>query len=494
MSELRKYAGDALFYFPLIEDGDADFVTDYTPAAGDAKIFTDKLISTNPTALILGFDSLSEIPAQGAQLDENGAGTAEGVVAFTVIISGTVGGGDAAGFFFMRSVTGEAWTNNDQIDINGGTANIATADSTTYDLAATAGLIASIGNGLFAACLSPTEMTCAQGQINIVDSSTKAIEDQAVQLHTYGNAAALHAIDLDDSVRAGLTALPDAAADAAGGLPISDLGGLDVDTLFSNITAILADTGTTLDDLVDDLEARLGTPSDFGSGTSTIAANLQDLADNGTASFDRSTDSLQALRDHIADGTNLSEAGATGNHLSAIPWNAAWDAEVQSEVDDALKALGLDHLVSASVIGADVVDNSIIAKMVSKEATADWDDFVNTTESLQALRDHIGDGTNLTEAGATGNHLTAIPWNAAWDAEVESEVNDALDTAIPELPVAAPSATPSLRTAIMLPYMGARNKRLVDATADEYYNDAGVIICSAVLSDDTIEMISGELA
>ncbi len=64
MSELRKYAGDALFYFPLIEDGDADFVTDYTPAAGDAKIFTDKLISTNPTALILGFDSLSEIPAQ----------------------------------------------------------------------------------------------------------------------------------------------------------------------------------------------------------------------------------------------------------------------------------------------------------------------------------------------------------------------------------------------------------------------------------------------
>jgi len=200
MSELRKYNSDALFYFPLIADGAADFVTDYTPAAGDAKIFTDKLISTNPTALILGFDSLSELPAQGAQLDENGAGTAEGVVAFTVIISGTVGGGDAAGFFFMRSVTGQAWSNDDQIDINGGTANIATADSTTYDLAATAGLIASIGNGLFAAALSPTEMTCAQGQLHIVDSSTKAIEDQAIQFTTYGNASALHAMDFNTTV------------------------------------------------------------------------------------------------------------------------------------------------------------------------------------------------------------------------------------------------------------------------------------------------------
>ena len=35
MSESRKYGVDALFYFPLIEDGDADFVTDYTPAAND---------------------------------------------------------------------------------------------------------------------------------------------------------------------------------------------------------------------------------------------------------------------------------------------------------------------------------------------------------------------------------------------------------------------------------------------------------------------------
>jgi len=135
--------------------------------------------------------------------------------------------------------------------------------------------------------------------------------------------------------------------------------------------------------------------------------------------------------DHLTaaggDGSHLTEAGGNGDHLTAIPWNSAWDAEVESEVDDAIAAAGLDHLVSAAVTGADVTDNSIIAKLVSKSATADWDNFDNTTDSLQATRDHIGDGTNLTEAGGdgdhlteaggTGDHLTAIP--SPYDAVVD---------------------------------------------------------------------------
>lgn len=128
-----------------------------------------------------------------------------------------------------------------------------------------------------------------------------------------------------------------------------------------------------------------------------------------------------------SDGTGLTEAGGTGDHLTGVPWNASWDAEVQSECNDALVALGLDHLVSTAVVGADIANNSVFARLVSSSATADWDDFANTTDSLQALRDHIGDGTNLTEAGGTGDHLTAVPWNASWDAEVQSECTDALN-------------------------------------------------------------------
>lgn len=56
-----------------------------------------------------------------------------------------------------------------------------------------------------------------------------------------------------DGVRLGLTALPNAAADAAGGLVISDAGGLDADAQRADVAAILVDTGTTLDNAIDAL-------------------------------------------------------------------------------------------------------------------------------------------------------------------------------------------------------------------------------------------------
>lgn len=101
---------------------------------------------------------------------------------------------------------------------------------------------------------------------------------------------------------------------------------------------------------------------------------------------------------------DTAEIGAAGAGLTAIPWNAAWDAEVQSEVNDGLVALGLDHLVSAAVIGTDVTDNSIIAQLVSKSATADWDSYDNTTDSVEAIRDR-GDAAWTTGAGGTPPQL-----------------------------------------------------------------------------------------
>ena len=140
--------------------------------------------------------------------------------------------------------------------------------------------------------------------------------------------------------------------------------------------------------------------------------------------------------------------------------------QINAACDAAIETYGLDHLVSASVAGSDVTDNSIIARLVSKESTADWDDFVNTTDSLQALRDrgdsawttgggggasaadiadavwdeaasgHASSGTfgkyvadiltDTAEIGSAGAGLTAVPWNSSWDAEVQSECADAL--------------------------------------------------------------------
>jgi len=123
------------------------------------------------------------------------------------------------------------------------------------------------------------------------------------------------------------------------------------------------------------------------------------LADTNEIQSDDVPGSLSTLSgkvdvvDGICDAILVDTAviGSAGAGLTAVPWNAAWDAEVQSECNDALVALALDHLVSASVAGGDIADNSIIAKLVSKESTADWDDFANTTDSLQAIADNIED-------------------------------------------------------------------------------------------------------
>ena len=86
--------------------------------------------------------------------------------------------------------------------------------------------------------------------------------------------------------------------------------------------------------------------------------------------------------------------------------------QINAACDAAIETYGLDHLVSASVAGSDIVDNSIVAKLVSKESTADWDDFVNTTDSLQALRDR-GDAS-WTTGGGSAPTAAAIA-DAVWD-------------------------------------------------------------------------------
>ena len=80
-------------------------------------------------------------------------------------------------------------------------------------------------------------------------------------------------------------------------------------------------------------------------------------------------------------------------------------AEVNTEVDTALSDIGLDHLLGAAVAGADVTDDSIIAQMVSKSGTADWDSFVNTTDSLEAIRDN--------QAGADASAIADAVWDEA---------------------------------------------------------------------------------
>lgn len=152
----------------------------------------------------------------------------------------------------------------------------------------------------------------------------------------------------------------------------------------------------------------------------TIAANIGTPAG---ASLAADIAAIEAQTDDI---------GAAGAGLTAVPWNAAWDAEVQSEVDDALVAQNLDHLVKSAVdtnFETTVHLDSVLGQMADNGTTATFD---RTTDSLEALANgstpptaaaiadavwdetlsgHLGVGSTgeaLNAAGAAGD-----PWTTA---------------------------------------------------------------------------------
>lgn len=80
------------------------------------------------------------------------------------------------------------------------------------------------------------------------------------------------------------------------------------------------------------------------------------------------------------------DIGAAGAGLNAIPWNSAWDSEVQSEVDDALTAYGLQYILATALPtswSANVTANSAL-DYLADDGTATFD---RTTDSLQAIKD-----------------------------------------------------------------------------------------------------------
>jgi len=179
----------------------------------------------------------------------------------------------------------------------------------------------------------------------------------------------------------------------------------------------------TVDSNVDAIKAKTDNLNFNSDGTPLVLADIRDV--NDTA--------VTGVNDFKADVSNLDVAvSSRSSHSAADVWsvgtraltdksnfNLASDqsgviigtvnalgtqakADVNAEVDTALSDIGLDHLISASVTGTDITDNSIIAKLVSKSGTADWDDFDNTTDSLQAIRDALVDASPLGHS-ATAN-------------------------------------------------------------------------------------------
>lgn len=181
-----------------------------------------------------------------------------------------------------------------------------------------------------------------------------------------------------------------------------------------------------VDTVVDAINAKLGTFADFGSGT-TAGANLTDLATSNSSilvafgTLDTKIDAVDVVVDAILVDTAV--IGAAGAGLTAIPWNAAWDTEVQSECTDALNAYDPPTRgeLTSDINNLDSSLSTTIGTATSGLATA----------AALATVDTVVDAILVDTAviGAAGAGLTAIPWNASWDAEVQSECADAITAA-----------------------------------------------------------------
>lgn len=155
-----------------------------------------------------------------------------------------------------------------------------------------------------------------------------------------------------------------AATPTVAGVPEVDLTHVagattNVAALATNVDAILTDTA--------DMQPKLGTPAG-----ASISADI-------------------LVIDNFVDGLETT-IGAAGAGLTAVPWNAAWDAEVQSEVDDALVAQNLDHLVKIAVdtnFATTVHLDSVIGHLADAGTTATFDRTTDSAEALQAAIDTI---------------------------------------------------------------------------------------------------------
>lgn len=149
------------------------------------------------------------------------------------------------------------------------------------------------------------------------------------------------------------------------------------------------------------------------------------------------TASALATVDGIVDDilVDTAEIGAAGAGLSAVPWNAAWDAEVQSEVDDALVAQNLDHLVKIAV-DTDFATTVHVDSVVGQLAQTSDGGFSRASDSLEAVRDR-GDAAWITATGfstldAAGIRTAVGLASANLDTQLAA-IDDYLDTELAAL-------------------------------------------------------------
>jgi hypothetical protein len=302
----------------------------------------------------------------------------------------------------------------------------------------------------------------------------------------------------------------------------------------------------------DELRAGHTGVGSFGEGVTSVQGNVTGsvasvvgAVGSVTGSVGSVTGAVGSVTAPVTVGTNNDKTGysISGTKTTLDALNDISTAEVNTEVDTALSDIGLDHLISVAVTGTDVADDSIIAQMVSKSATADWDSFNNTTDALEAIADMsapsaaviadavwdelraghtgvgsfgegqasvqgnvtgsvasvsgavgsvtapvtVGTNTDKTGYSISGSKTTLDALNDLSAAEVNTEVNDVINTDTQAELSSTPAANAPIGTKVNFIYMSARNKKDQTSSLQQLYKDDA----STVLSKATVADVAG---
>lgn len=200
------------------------------------------------------------------------------------------------------------------------------------------------------------------------------------------------------------------------------------------------------------LEAyRLDEAIDASAGATPAAAgSFFDLIMNKNVgqTFDRSTDSLEAIKD----------AGGGGPSVADIA-DGVWD-----------ELLNSGHAVANS---AAVYLKAIYDKLPSG-VISDFDSTVDRVD-LNASQTGVTIG-EVEELGATAR------------GQVKDQIDTALGTdTLSELTAGVPASTPTIKAALTLLYMALRNKRVETGSESKIYDNAGNAIAKATTTDNGTE-------
>jgi hypothetical protein len=155
-----------------------------------------------------------------------------------------------------------------------------------------------IGNGYYR--LDLVDAACATGATGVL------VHGVVTGMVVIGEYIQLVAYDAFDAVRLGLSAMPNAAADGAGGLPISDAGGLDLD---ARLDAAVSSRMATYTQPAGFLAATF--PSGTVANTTNITAGTITTTTNLTTNNDKTgyalsaTGSAALTEGYAADGATV---------------------------------------------------------------------------------------------------------------------------------------------------------------------------------------------